>query len=291
MPTIHTPSIPKGYTFLNPKTFVSERAKTLIGEMLDKADNRNPDAHDMYIYNDFYNYAILDIIDHALSTIHARIKKREWDEAYFQLEALTIFQKIESQWPMIDDPDRPALTNKAYGACLVATLRTLSEEGRLDRANFPSLETLLSRAASWGKDMFSISAGSDYHLVCKGIGQRLFAHKSAQEKALEKKMAQEWLDSLDAENKAAMEEDDDEEDSDDEDGRPWYSGKANEHDNDDDYKITKTWKAYKEHLASYPTKPLRGPPKWDLTKWTQAEKAPFLFSNHGNDDDDDMGFY
>lgn len=67
--------------------------------MMDKADNRNPDAFDMYIYNDFFNYAILDLIDGALGKLHARIVKKDWEEAYIMVLALTCFMENESSWP------------------------------------------------------------------------------------------------------------------------------------------------------------------------------------------------
>jgi hypothetical protein len=48
---------------------------------------------------DFFNFAILDLVDKSLSTIHAKIVKKEWNEALVQLEALSVFQDIESSWP------------------------------------------------------------------------------------------------------------------------------------------------------------------------------------------------
>lgn len=180
-----------------------------------------------------------------------------------------------------DDGDCVTLTNKAFGACLITTLRALAKEKRLDVAHFPSLETVLERAAKWGENMDGISAGSDYHVVCKGIGKRLFGNKSDAQRALEKKRVQEWIATLDKEDRDS-EEDDENEDEDEEEEGPWYAGNADEELDDDDFKLWRTWKEYKEYLADSPNKPLRGPPKWDLTKWTQAEKAPFLFDNQGD---------
>lgn len=42
-----------------------------------------------------------------------------------------------------------------------------------------------------------------------------------------------------------------------------------------DLNYTTCWKAYKKHAAGVPNVPMRGPPKWDLTKWTKAEKSQF----------------
>lgn len=49
------PSIPHGYTFLNRKTFISQKAKDYLWGMLKKADDCNLDVHDMYIYGSMYN--------------------------------------------------------------------------------------------------------------------------------------------------------------------------------------------------------------------------------------------
>lgn len=180
-----------------------------------------------------------------------------------------------------NDGERTELTNKAYGACLVATLRGLTKADRLDTTNFPSLETILWTAAEWGDAMEGMSAGSPYYVVCKGIGERLFKDKSDATIALEKARVEEWISGLDKKNQAAvraqMKEEEEEE------AAPWYEG-GNEDDIDEDYAITRVWKEYKEHLASCPTKPLRGPAKWDISKWSTAEKRQFSFDN------EDMGF-
>ncbi len=43
--------IPKGYTFLNKNTLVSEKSKAILTDLLSQAEKRDPDANDMYIYN------------------------------------------------------------------------------------------------------------------------------------------------------------------------------------------------------------------------------------------------
>ena len=49
--------IPAGHTFLTPKTFMSQKGYDTVRELLQKADNRNPDRFDMYIYNGLsYSY-------------------------------------------------------------------------------------------------------------------------------------------------------------------------------------------------------------------------------------------
>jgi hypothetical protein len=52
MTRTRTPSvIPAGHTFLNPSTFISQKGHDTVRDLLRKADNRNPDLFNMYIFN------------------------------------------------------------------------------------------------------------------------------------------------------------------------------------------------------------------------------------------------
>lgn len=177
-----------------------------------------------------------------------------------------------------DDGERTELTNKAFGACLVATLRGLKTVGRLDVANFPSLETILRNAADWGEAMEAMGAGSPYYIVCKGIGKRLFKDKSIETIALEKARVEEWISELDKDGQklvqGLMEAEDEEEDA------TWYAG-GNEDDADEDYAMSRVWKEYKGRLANCSRKPLGGAGTWDINKWSAAQKWEFSLDNDG----------
>ncbi|KAI0089088.1 hypothetical protein BDY19DRAFT_944159 [Irpex rosettiformis] len=296
------PLIPEGYTYLNPKTMVSKQAKKLFEEWADQVDNCNPDNFDMYIYNDFAWYGQLNIVDHALRGIHSRIERRELEEAFYRLEALTFVNALCGDWPMADDGDRVLITDKLYGACLVKTFQKLKEDDKLNAETFPNLETVLKEAVSWSESV----ENDKYAIVCRGIGKRLFKNKSPDVVAREKAMVKEWIDSLGKEEKEIVErrmkedaEDEDEEDEDedkekededededdeDEDDTPWFEkGKADENLKDPSFTFSRVWKEYTAYLKEVPTVPFRGPPIWDLTEWTDEEKAPFLFSNMHDD--------
>ncbi|TFK55600.1 hypothetical protein OE88DRAFT_1804427 [Heliocybe sulcata] len=282
--------LPEGYTFLNTKTFISQKAKDAIIGLLAQADQRDPDNFGMHIYNDYFNYAVLQLIHDKLTALHGQIVKEQYDEAYYSLEALTIFQDICSMWPMLDDGDQVIATDKAYGACLMEVLRKIKAQNKLDTAHFPSLETLLRGAAEWGENIIGIGGKSNYYVVCKGIGKRLFADKSEEDKALETARREEWIASLPedekrAARKAIEEPDDDEEDSEEE-GEEWWQGEANEGDNDRNYDLAKVWKDYKKCLSRVPRLPLRGPPEWDISKWSEEEKAPFSLGRYDGSDSD-----
>lgn len=169
------------------------------------------------------------------------------------------------------------MTNKAYGALLVNVLRAVKKEGHLDATHFPSLETFLKSATDLGDSMSHQSYESAYECVCKAIGRRLFEGKTTEQKQLEKVRVEEWLKTVDKEEQG---NDDDEDDEDDDDDKEWFSGAKlkDEELKDPDFALSRVWKEYKEYLKFVPTLPLRGPPEWDITSWTDAQKRPFLFS-------------
>lgn len=56
----------------------------------------------MYIYNDCYSYAVLDLIDNTIDdTLNNKVKKKDWNDAMDLLEVLTLFFDIESFWPSV----------------------------------------------------------------------------------------------------------------------------------------------------------------------------------------------
>lgn len=315
-----TTLIPKGCVFLNPTCLVTQAAKDLYDNLDKKAENRCPDNFDMYIYNgelnirvftgycltfyfidasDYFSYGVLDLIDKTLSTLHAKIIKKDYDTAYSILEALTLFMSDCGAWTGTclflisrkisaftyvsdlvgsDDGERVQATSQAYGALLVNVLRGLEKKGRLNTTEFPSLESLLRNAVELGDEMEGQGCETSCHLVCQAIGWRLFHAKSPETIALEKKQVQEWLNSLDEEMQAEVKEmmEQDKED----DLTPWYQSGKDENENEryEDLAMVRVWKDYKDYLRECPTLPFRGPGEWDLTKWSHEEKRPFLFS-------------
>jgi hypothetical protein len=134
-----------------------------------------------------------------------------------------------------------------------------------------------------------------YYLVCKAIGRRLFKRKSKRVLALEQARLAEWVSTRDdlerdlvehtiaeASKNASVAA---------ENGRvqkPWHSG-VRDFDEDEKHPyfiLSRMWKDYKDHLRTVPTEPLYGPPKWDLTKWSEAERLPFEVENFWGDSDE-----
>ncbi|KAJ7653480.1 hypothetical protein B0H17DRAFT_1147069 [Mycena rosella] len=226
------------YAFLRPQFFVSIKGEKIAQDLLEKAETRGA-------------YGKLALIDSMLAMLHSKILEKDWDGAFTILEALTVFNEMEAYWPMCDDGKRVLLTNKVYGASLVTVLRALKTEGCLDVLHFPGLETTLRHAAQWGEEMKSISCDSDYNLVCKAIGARLF-QKSEADIISEKARLDAWLtrrtkEERDEFNRMVLEKAEDEEE---EEEGPWHAGgsELEEDVKNNDFVFPRVWKEYKDYL-------------------------------------------
>ncbi|KAF8897760.1 hypothetical protein BD779DRAFT_1608275 [Infundibulicybe gibba] len=286
--TVRQTLIPPGYTFLNVGNLMTVKAKCMADDLLSKAGNRNPDAFDMYIYNDFYPYALLDLVDKTLRTAHSKISKKDWDEGYSILEALFAFMDIESSWPMCDDGEHTKLTDKACGALVVALLRGLKKEGRLNAESFPSLRFFLQNVAGWGDAMNGLSCDSNYSAVCKAIGKRLFQSTWEADCALEKAQTEEWANGLEERDRALVKRglaEMAEEDEDEDDEEPWFAGGNLEDEDAAGFALSSAWKQYRAYLQASPNVP-QCAGGWDISKWTPAQKKEYEFDG-GSDSDMD----
>ncbi|TFY75958.1 hypothetical protein EWM64_g8054 [Hericium alpestre] len=259
------------------------------------------DAQGLYIYNDFYGYAILDLVDRELSSIHGFVVKKKWLDAWYGLTALTHLMHTRSDWTMVDDGDRVDITNKAYSALLVKTLRSLDDASQLSEETLPDLENTLTLMTGWAEHMDGLTGGP-YGVVVKGYGKKLFGTRTTEER---KRMREAWDRAYDdivktlspevrkkrgdmtaEERKQAMEEDEEDEEKEDTDAVWFGDAKASDiNAKDDSFKITNSWKEYRECLANSPRVPMRGPAIWDLNKWSAKDKAQFSLGE-GSDEDD-----
>ncbi|EPQ59145.1 hypothetical protein GLOTRDRAFT_109557 [Gloeophyllum trabeum ATCC 11539] len=63
----------------------------------------------------------MELVHAKLSTIHTQIVKKQYEEAYYALEALTIIQDFVPAWKGLPDALQKTLTDMVYGACLVTS--------------------------------------------------------------------------------------------------------------------------------------------------------------------------
>ncbi|KAG5654633.1 hypothetical protein H0H81_011608 [Sphagnurus paluster] len=233
---------------------------------------------------DYYPYAVLDLVDTTLTMIYNKITQKAYQDAYYLLEGLTLFNDFDLSWPMCDDGDRTKITDKAYGALVVATLEGFEKDGRLNATDLPGLENFLKTVAEWADSMKELSCSASYGDYCKSIGRKLFKNKSAETIAREKAWLDAWIAGLDVEDQQSAKkilEDAEKE--------PLKRGiwDAGRDDFDDmDFALSRVWKQYRQYLTKAPTAPLRGPGTWDISKWSEIQKEEFVFKGASDEEED-----
>ncbi|KAF9478169.1 hypothetical protein BDN70DRAFT_65393 [Pholiota conissans] len=282
--------IPAGHTFLSIDTFLTTKAKDMAENLLNQAQNRNPDMFDMYVHNDYYAYGVFNLVDKTLASLNTQIKKKDWKEAYIILEALIAFLEVEDTWTQCDDGDRVRVTRKAIGAAALTALQGLQGMPDFRVISHPSLESLLKNIVQLCEDGEMIK--NKYAPLFIGMARRLFSEKTEADFARERDMLTEFARTMrDEEDKKDLEssvkkmaEDRRKALAAGEPLQPWFTKGVGETKIPNELKFARVWKEYKEYQAEVPKQPLMGPPKWDLSTWTDAEKHPYLFSTM----DDDM---
>lgn len=278
----------------------------LLVDLMEQAPKRDPGLHGMYIYNDFFGYAMLELVDELLQSAHKHVTKKEWIKAWAVIDAITHFtEMIDFAWAHVDDVERVIITEKAYGALAVATVRALEAASLLNEETIPNLEWTLKHIAVCIEDESPACAQ-----VLKGYGKKLFGSRTAEERKqlrLARNAAyDEFVRHLSHEERerrgdiseegedgeeGAEDEDDEDEDMEEDESadndRPWFAdARASDADlKDSSLRVPSIWKQYRRIWSESPHFPLRGPKKWDLTTWTAAEKRKFSFDTMNEDDD------
>ncbi|KAJ3568829.1 hypothetical protein NP233_g5452 [Leucocoprinus birnbaumii] len=281
-------ALPKDYTFMNTEIFISLKAKEMVDDLLEKAANRNPDAFDLYIYNDYYPYAIHNLIESFMSTIKTKVTRKDWKEAFYAIEALTFFFEIESVWATCDDGELTDATNKVYGALLLEILKGLQGSNALSPKNFPNLENVLQAAYNFGESIKELgNCKSVYTAACKAIANSLFKNTTSANQKLHEARLREYAESIeDAERRIHVLEDVEEYVKEVKKTKSvWYNkgniGKS-------EIKNTGLTRAWSDYKGRAPAAPFRGPPEWDLSKWTEEDKSEFSYDNMDDDIDEFM---
>lgn len=126
--------------------------------------------------------------------------------------------------------------------------------------------------------------------MVRGIGKRLFEKKPKAQTKKEEEWLKEWILSLPEETqekiRQGMEEEEEERRKKREEARqrgeeveekPWYDeGRADEGSQDDDLNLNDAWKAYRKVSEGGLPGPFEGPSSWDITRWTEEDKKPYL---------------
>jgi hypothetical protein len=181
-----------------------------------------------------------------------------------------------------DDGDLTKSANKLYGAFLLTVLQGLKDTNQLSPKTFPNLESVLRAAFDFGNGMKGIGCESNYVTTCKAIANDLFKDTTKADRALYEARFREHVESNEdpEEKKELLESLEDYAKK--MKGQAWYmKGKVGK----PEIKCGNLQRAWDDYRHQAPGAPFRGPPEWDLTKWTEEEKSPFSFGNM----DDELG--
>ncbi|ODQ50133.1 hypothetical protein SAICODRAFT_62224, partial [Saitoella complicata NRRL Y-17804] len=291
----------EGYTWPNRHLMVSKKASEQIEALLQQSDNRNPDFHDMYVYNDFHGYGVCHLIVSELKKIHKALsgKEQDIDEAWILLESLVVLMETESGWSMVDDPDLPYGIVSVLCSAIMTVVNALKEQGKFNRESIPNVEHVLRTAYFCGPlEDFDGGPGENWLnaiIFLKEIKKivREELEPTDEVKEQEKKWYEAWKTALNEKTRKAIEKAEEEDGDEDEGNREdeWYLS-GDEADapapKAATFKFTTWYNKLQKHLKEVPVYPLRGPPEWDLTKWTKEERAPFAFGA-GMDSEDESG--
>ncbi|BFZ65088.1 hypothetical protein YB2330_006251 [Saitoella coloradoensis] len=291
---------PEGYTWPNRHLMVSRKAAEQIEALLQQSDNRNPEFHDMYVYNDFHGYGVCHLIVSELKKIHKALsgKEQDIDEAWTLLESLVVFMETEGAWSMVEDADLQWGIGSGVCSAMMTVVNALKEQGRLNRECIPNVEHVL-RIAHFCGPLGDFDGGPDGNWLNVNIFLREIKQIVREEleptdevKEQEKKWYEAWKAAQHEKIRKAIERAQEEDgDGDEDEGNredEWYLP-GNEADapapKATTFKFTTWYNKLQKHLKEVPVVPFRGPPEWDLTKWTKEERAPFAFGGMDSDDD------
>ncbi|KAJ7662362.1 hypothetical protein B0H17DRAFT_1211969 [Mycena rosella] len=261
MPPANDANIPNGFILVNghPHELWSKAAFDHVERLQKDEENRDPDGHDLYIYNDYFGYACCDLV------------------------CLTLFMAnsmAASVFHTIDDPDLAEAIYNAYGALWMTYILDLEAAAKPQKlgpthpVTIRNLENVV-RTAAKGITEFSdlgfAKDADDLENAMLRVLERNDMDGSAKEKVFLGKSA----------------DSDDEGEDEEEETPPSKKSRRTGADDADVRAAAKTWKA---SAAMKALREVYGPVEhggrpWDITKWPKAalDKEKARFNLDGDD--------
>ncbi|KAJ7266456.1 hypothetical protein B0H12DRAFT_1216849 [Mycena haematopus] len=290
-------SIPDGFICVNdhPTELWSKAAFDHVERLQTDEENRNPDFHGVYIYNDYFGYACCDLLKKEMLAIGKMVASKTEKlsiSTFHRLEALTLYMANSmgaDVFPTIDDPDLAEAIYSAYGALWmthVLDLETAAKPQKLGPAQPVAILNLENAVRTTAKVITQFSGlgfskdADDLQFALLRVLERNDMDGTPKEKPFLGK---------------SKDDDDEEEDEEDEEEAP-KSKKKRQRTSADDADVRAAAKTWKASSAMKALREAYGPVEhggrpWDITKWSKtalaAEKARF----GGESDDDDNGFF
>ncbi|KAK7052634.1 hypothetical protein R3P38DRAFT_2861464 [Favolaschia claudopus] len=282
-------AIPDGFIQINdhPAELWSQVAFDRVEGLHDEERNRDPDAHDMYIYNDYFGYACCDLLKRemlAIGKLVASKKEKHTLATFHRIEALTLYMchsGAADTFHTIDDGEFADVLYTAFGSlCLTYILnlesaakpQKLSPTHPLDILNLENVIRTAAKAIMQFADMGFENEPNEVSDAMLRVLERNDMNGTPKEKLILGKSADsdDEDDDADKENEGGEGEDDDERVKS---HRPKKKARRSGADDVDVRDAAKTWKASKAMKALREAEApfeFYGRP-WDITKWTKEE--------------------
>ncbi|KAJ7088229.1 hypothetical protein C8R43DRAFT_1050865 [Mycena crocata] len=299
-PAVDESTIPEGFICVNdhPTELWSKAAFDHVERLQKDEENRDPDAHGLYIYNDYFGYACCDLLKQEMLAI-GRLVSKKTDQlslaTFHRLEALTLYMANSmgaSVFHTIDDGELAEAIYDAYGALWMTYILNLEAAAKPQKLspthpvairNLENVVRTSAKAITQFSDLGFDKNPDDLQDAMLRVLERNDMDGTRKEKLFDGK---------------AADSDEDESDADeaDEERRPTKNtqgpAKKPRRTGADDTDVRDEAKAWKASAAMKALRNAYGPVEhsgrpWDITKWSPAalaaEKARF-----GGEDDDDF---
>ncbi|KAJ7496203.1 hypothetical protein B0H11DRAFT_2276395 [Mycena galericulata] len=284
-------NVPDGFKRVNdhPIELWSNAAFDHVDRLQTDEENRNPDAHGVYIYNDYFGYACCDLLKKEMLAIGKMVASKTQKlspDTFHRLEALTLYMAnsmAADVFHTIDDPDLAEAIYNAYGALWMTYILDLEAAAKPQKLGpthpvaIRNLENVVRTAAKGIAEFSSLGFDKDADDLERAM-LRVLERNDMDGTPKAKLFLGKSADSDDEEEEEQEEE---EEES------PSKKGRTGA-DDADVRAAGKTWKAsaaMKALREAYGPVEHGGRP-WDITKWPkaalEAEKARF---GGGSDDE------
>lgn len=104
----------------------------------------------MYIYNDYFGYAVLDLAEGVAHAMYKAItgKNKDFITAFHHLESGLVLLPIMQDWEGVDDRPRVASFINNWEFASYDLFEGLQEEGMLTVATLPNGESVLINSAA-----------------------------------------------------------------------------------------------------------------------------------------------
>ncbi|KAF7378164.1 hypothetical protein MSAN_00240900 [Mycena sanguinolenta] len=296
-PAVNDANIPDGFVCVNdhPTELWSKAAFDHVERLQTDEENRNPDAHDVYIYNDYFGYACCDLLKKemlAIGKMVASKKDKLSINTFHRLEALTLYMANSAagdMFPTIDDAELAEAIYNAYGALWMTYILDLEAAAKPEKLSpthpvpIPNLENAVRTSAEVITQYTDLGFDNDAEELQSAM-LRVLA-RNGMDGTPKKKL---FL------GKSSDSDNEEEEGDDDEDESSPSKKQPSSADDADVRAVAKAWKAsaaMKALREAYGPVEHSGRP-WDITKWPKAalaaEKA--RFGALDGEDEDDLFF-